>query len=918
MWESNAVNNVSINLVNASSPTASVIPIAANIPASTDSYLLTLPATVSNGGSYDVQISDDDSGYTNVISTSPAISIVGSDNYPNYYYGDSSVNGVYGNCDPSYGMNSSRGNWVNGKLGIVQAAIANNSQYSTSDITAITVISCAAFNTNGSGGSTIVSCPAATNYSYCVQNPNDGLANSVLLGVTETKSTFVAASSTPSQYIPDATGATSQADYNLLVPGGYSSTITEVKFTVTGANTVAKICIGSVCAQPVNGVADLTGLQLANGSQELVQVSYAPVGVGGLASGTTSAIALTYVAYTSTSGGGFNISTGVYTPASTTTQNLTTNVAAPIMALVGSMPTGIVFTPSAGPLINGSDNLIGGLTVYTSNQGGSIRLNTITFKVGSNGFSSSPTISAPRITIGTTTVANSSCSVATGSIICTLGSGYASDYQIAAGQGRIFNLYATVAGSVSAGSAASISLMLTPAGFIWDDASANGVFGVGLTGSSISNFPVNSYAIKMSNLQNGTCGSINGTTVASVPAANLCSSGTASSVYGPGPWGWSCIGSNGGTTASCSASYGSCGSCSSNASCASACPYCIAGSCSANNSQSSAGTLATPTLIAATSTPSQYISDAGGAANATQAVYNFVSNGGTSTITELKFTVTPSNTVTNICAGSICTQPVGGLADLKGLQYPLTSGAGISQAFKVSYGSVIYGDFDPGATSTIALTSVVYTSGGTTHTLTINVPAPTMTLVGSAPTVSVSSATNAGLIMGINQISQIAVSANSQGPIKVRTITFNLGLNGFYANPIASPYITNGTTIIAGSSCTVSGNTIVCSLGSGYASDYSIVAGQSQPFKLYATVNGSVAGPGTVISTSLVPSEFVWDDTVTNGAYGTGLTGSLIYNFPTSSYSITANSNTLQDSLLASISDALAKISAQVQAMLNK
>src|SRR5204863_10057517 len=52
----------------------------------------------------------------------------------------------------------------------------------------------------------------------------------------------------------------------------------------------------------------------------------------------------------------------------------------------------------------------------------------------------------------------------------------------------------------------------------------------------------------------GVCGSANGTTVSSAPSTNLCSAGTASSVAGSGPWTWSCGGSNGGTSASCSAS----------------------------------------------------------------------------------------------------------------------------------------------------------------------------------------------------------------------------------------------------------------------------------------------------------------------------------------------------------------------------
>ena len=51
---------------------------------------------------------------------------------------------------------------------------------------------------------------------------------------------------------------------------------------------------------------------------------------------------------------------------------------------------------------------------------------------------------------------------------------------------------------------------------------------------------------------NGSCGSSNGATVSAKPTANLCTAGTASAVGGSGPWSWSCAGSNGGTTATCS------------------------------------------------------------------------------------------------------------------------------------------------------------------------------------------------------------------------------------------------------------------------------------------------------------------------------------------------------------------------------
>jgi hypothetical protein len=64
---------------------------------------------------------------------------------------------------------------------------------------------------------------------------------------------------------------------------------------------------------------------------------------------------------------------------------------------------------------------------------------------------------------------------------------------------------------------------------------------------------------------NGACGSSNGADLTSAPTTNLCSAGTASAVSGSGPWSWSCAGSNGGTTAICSANdttpvNGACGS----------------------------------------------------------------------------------------------------------------------------------------------------------------------------------------------------------------------------------------------------------------------------------------------------------------------------------------------------------------------
>ena len=55
---------------------------------------------------------------------------------------------------------------------------------------------------------------------------------------------------------------------------------------------------------------------------------------------------------------------------------------------------------------------------------------------------------------------------------------------------------------------------------------------------------------------NGACGSSNGGSLTSAPTAPLCSAGTASTVSGSGPWSWSCAGSGGGTTVTCFATPG--------------------------------------------------------------------------------------------------------------------------------------------------------------------------------------------------------------------------------------------------------------------------------------------------------------------------------------------------------------------------
>lgn len=53
---------------------------------------------------------------------------------------------------------------------------------------------------------------------------------------------------------------------------------------------------------------------------------------------------------------------------------------------------------------------------------------------------------------------------------------------------------------------------------------------------------------------NGSCGASNNGTFTVAPTTDFCTTGTSTAVSGTGPWGWTCAGINGGTTANCSAS----------------------------------------------------------------------------------------------------------------------------------------------------------------------------------------------------------------------------------------------------------------------------------------------------------------------------------------------------------------------------
>ena len=323
-------------------------------------------------------------------------------------------------------------------------------------------------------------------------------------GTASLSAAIVTSATMSSQYIVSGlSGAqnASQATFNFVATGG-AATITDLKFRTT-SNAITSICTQSngqpICASPVSGIALMNGLNLAipngdGGLNQTFQISYAPVGIGGLTPGTTSNLSLSYIKYSS---GG----TAVAMCDAGCTNSMTA-ISAPAVTLVGSLPTvSVNSTAPANGMIVGAQNQIGQVSISASSQG-SVKINKITFYVGSSGMGSNFGITNPTFNFNGQPISGASCTTngapgSTYTVVCNLGSGYPTDLTIAAGQSSQFGLYATVNGTVSSGGA-TVSTSLAPAGFLWDDTSANGTSGVGLNANLIYGFPSNSYTISAS------------------------------------------------------------------------------------------------------------------------------------------------------------------------------------------------------------------------------------------------------------------------------------------------------------------------------------------------------------------------------------------------------------------------------------
>ena len=318
---------------------------------------------------------------------------------------------------------------------------------------------------------------------------------------------------------------------------------------------------------------------------------------------------------------------------------------------------------------------------------------------------------------------------------------------------------------------------------------------------------------------------------------------------------------------------------------------------------------ATANPVSSVSTATQYV-NAGttGVSNATVAGYKFVSSNGSSTITELKFTVT--GPVTSITVGGQTAPVAGSSVDVTGLNLSVPNGSiGATFPVSISYGSVGaagIGTGLSGATSAITLTEVDYTIGGTASSTcasgctTVMTPlaSPTMKLVGAKPVLTAT--TTSGTTLTNNGDTHLMdVTVTPTGDLTVNVLTFTVIGNSAGTATLASPRLTdtNGTTLTdfvclntgataAATDMKGADDTVTCTASSGY------LVSTAKTFSLYGTPSFGTFGvsPTSSITAKLkqdAGATFSWTDTM-GGATSAETTNNTtyLYAWPTATWSL--------------------------------
>lgn len=307
------------------------------------------------------------------------------------------------------------------------------------------------------------------------------------------------------------------------------------------------------------------------------------------------------------------------------------------------------------------------------------------------------------------------------------------------------------------------------------------------------------------------------------------------------------------------------------------------------------GTLNYPSNVTNNSLAEQYV--LGGTDQSNFAVFNFKASGSPVVVDELAFSfggtsvVAGDEPVTSVTINNMTFPVINHSVTTTNLNLTVPSSyAGLDLPVAVHFANVGQNAAEGGKTATMTLKYVKSHVGNTfTTTNTLSVSSNAVTLVASKPSVSVV-ASASKLSTGLVKVGGFTVTADAKGDISLSTTTLRLGTTGNTTVSSTAAKITEGNNTTAISGATVSLSDIAAgSTGSMTVAwgDYKIAAGTSKTFWVWVTaknVSGDAGSQG--INMQLVndsANDFVWNDVEGDA---TGLTGTLLYSFPSESVSI--------------------------------
>jgi hypothetical protein len=308
------------------------------------------------------------------------------------------------------------------------------------------------------------------------------------------------------------------------------------------------------------------------------------------------------------------------------------------------------------------------------------------------------------------------------------------------------------------------------------------------------------------------------------------------------------------------------------------------------------------TFVPGSSLTAQYVS---GNSSTTLpiATYNVVTNNGVAgaVIQDITFSTAAANTITSVTVNGKTASVVGTTATVYAVGITVPSdNSGVNIPVTVTLacvGTSCAGQSN--STAQLTITHMTYNNGSTISPVTavadgsgsavLSAQSAGLVLVGSVPTVTLTSGSVTGLGAGDVTIGSFTVAASTSGDIKLVAvpITTTTGggvtsLTNITLEDASGTQIYNTTTATSGTSQVITFNT-----------PRTIGHGASETYYVHGTVaatgtSGFGSGGSSYVTVSLgAKASFLWDDVVGGTVHGNNLPGTYIYGYPTASQSKT-------------------------------